>query len=256
MVDAVGDFLPDDGIEPVRSLRVPRQPLPLLWARGLAEARGEWLLIMETSCTPAPGWLTAVRQRLAGAPSVFGGAVEMADGHSMVDWSAYFCEYAQFMDPLPMSGRIGELPGNNICFHRDLMQIGKWFLAPGFWKTFWCNELMKNGVVLQAEPGMIVRFEKRYRFFPFLRRRFHHGRCYAGMRNLHLPGWKRMLYAGGSLFLPVLMLARMLQKFIPKRRLLMCYLAVLPYSILAVLAWAAGEAAGYCFGPGESCERI
>src|ERR1700675_4559983 len=166
IIDAVGDFFPDGGFEPVRWLRVPRQPLPFLWARGMADARGEWLVVMETSCPPAPGWLAALRQRTAGPPSIFGGAVEMAEGHGMVDWSAYFCEYAQFMNPLP-PGKINELPGNNICFHRDLMQIGQRFLAPGFWKTYWCGELIKDGVILQTEPGMVARLEKRYRFFPF-----------------------------------------------------------------------------------------
>ncbi len=255
IVDGRGDTPPDKN-EPVRRLQVPRQPLPFLWARGIAEAKGEWLVIMETTCPPAPGWLPALPRRTACAPGVFGGAVEMAEGHGVVDWAAYFCEYAPFMRPLSTSGKTFELPGNNICFHRDFLKFGRHYLAPGFWKTYWCGELTRNGIQLHAEPEMIVRFDKRYRPAHFFRRRFHHGRCYAGMRNLQLPGWKRILYAAGSLLLPLVMWGRMLRKFLPKGRLWGRYLAALPCSFLAVLAWAAGEMTGYGLGPGDSCEKI
>src|SRR5260221_8178555 len=87
IVDGRGDTPPDKN-EPVRRLQVPRQPLPFLWARGIAEAKGEWLVIMETTCPPAPGWLPALPRRTACAPGVFGGAGEIAEGHGVVDWAA------------------------------------------------------------------------------------------------------------------------------------------------------------------------
>ncbi len=60
---------------------------------------------------------------------------------------------------------------------------------------------------------------------------------------------KRVLFAVGTLVLPSLMFARLLGKVLPKRRLLGRFLICLPCCLLAIVAWAVGEAAGYCAGP-------
>ena len=232
-----------------------RQPLPRLWGDGIARARGEWIAIMETTCPPAPGWLAAALEAMNDCQEIFGGAVELAKGKSLVDWSAYFCEYGQFMRPLSQT-EVRELPGNNICFRRDLLARAPQFTRDGFWKTYWCRELMKQGVRLARVPAMAVEFDKSYRLMPFLIRRFHHGRCFAGMRLEPARFSARVMFAGGTMLLPLLSLWRITRSVLAKRRNLFRFAASLPVTLFAVATWSLGEFCGYTLGPGSSCGRI
>lgn len=233
----------------------PTQPLPRLWGNGIARARGEWIAIMETTCPPVPGWLAAVLDAMNDGHEIFGGAVELADGKSLVDWSAYFCEYGQFMRPLPQT-EVHELPGNNLCFRRSLLDRAPQFTRDGFWKTYWCRELMKQGVRLASIPAMAVEFDKSYRLLPFLIRRFHHGRCFAGMRLEHIRLSARVMFAGGTMLLPMLFLWRITKSVLAKRGNLFRFAASLPVTLFTVATWSLGEFCGYTLGPGTSCGRV
>lgn len=230
-------------------------PLPELWAEGIRRANGEWIAILETTCVPAPGWLAAVRAARKEGARIFGGAVELGAETGWVARAAYFCEYGQFMCPLE-NGAAGELPGNNICFHRDLLETAPQFTSAGFWKTYWCGELKKQGVQLYRAPEMAVVYEKKYGFLYFMARRFHHGRCFGGMRSGQFNAWQRISFALGTFVLPLLFLYRIAGAVLPKGRNTGLFLLSIPGLIAAVAAWSLGEFSGYLCGCGTSCKRI
>lgn len=230
-------------------------PLPEMWGAGIAVASGAWIAIMETTCPPLDNWTTNVMAAIRrGENDIFGGAVDLSLGQNATGRAAYFCEYAQFMSPLPC-GTATELPGNNVCFRRELLDLAPRFTRGAFWKSYWCGELKSQGIPLLREPTMIVRFEKSYRFWEFMRRRFHHGRCYGGMR--FAPGdRRRIIYAAAMPLLLALFCLRVAHVVFPKPRLFVSFATALPVTLLSLIAWVVGEGMGYLRGSGTSCQRI
>ena len=229
--------------------------LPVLWAAGIARSAGEIVAVTDSSCVVAENWISAIFAAHQSDSPVIGGAVEMCESKKLVDWAAYFCEYGQFMKPIA-AGVVQVLPGNNISFKRDVLEKNKQFVENEFWKTYLCQQLQADGIELISAPSMLVYYTKSFEFLPFLIRRFHHGRCFAGMRIKHETVFKRALYAVGTIFLPAVFLVRTLAPVLQKRRFVREFLLSLPISILAILFWSFGETCGYLAGTGKSCEHI
>ncbi len=152
--------------------------IPVLSAAGIAQSAGEIIALTDSSCLVDAHWITSILAAHQSLSPVIGGAVEIRGQMKLVDWAAYFCEYGQFMNPLK-SGVADVLPGNNISFKRPVLQKGREYVEPEFWKTYWCEKLKAEGIELISEPAMLVYYAKTFQTVPFLIRRFHHGRCFA-----------------------------------------------------------------------------
>ena len=259
----VADSRADDSVQEVMkkypevafSCFPEKTPLPMLWGGGIARSRGEIIAITDSTSVADCNWVPAILKAHESVHPVIGGAVEAAEGKNMVDWAAYFCEYGQFMRPLP-EGPADVLAGNNISFKRWTLTKGQEFVQNGFWKTYWCRQLQEEGIQLVSTPSIVIYDKKSYRLLPFLIRRFHHGRCFAGMRISQISGFKRASYILGSPLLPFLFLARTISAIVPKRRHLKQFMLSLPISIVAIMVWSVGEFCGYLAGAGESCAYI
>ncbi len=229
--------------------------LPVLWAAGIARASGEIIAITDSSCVVAENWISEIFAAHQSDSPVIGGAVEMSEGKKLVDWAAYFCEYGQFMKPFA-AGAVEVLPGNNISFKRDVLEKHSQFVENEFWKTYLCQQLQAEGIELISAPSMLVYYTKSFKFLPFLVRRFHHGRCFAGMRIKSKTVLKRFLYAVGTIFLPFVFFIRIITPVLQKRRFWRKFISALPISVLAIFLWSIGETFGYIAGTGKSCEHI
>jgi glycosyltransferase involved in cell wall biosynthesis len=232
-----------------------RTPLPVLWGAGIARATGEIIAITDATCRVSRDWIPAILKAHEAPHALIGGAVEVAECRSGLDWAAYFCEYGQFMRPLQKGAAI-ELPGNNLSFKRWTLDLATEFVRDGFWKTYWCHGLRKAGIELVAEPAVVVYCHRSYRLLPFLIRRFHHGRCFAGMRVEQTSSLARAGYVAGSWLLPFLFFARVLRMIFSKRRFWGEFARALPFTILAIVSWSLGEFCGYLAGEGKSCALI
>jgi hypothetical protein len=111
-------------------------------------------------------------------------------------------------------------------------------------------------VELVSAPSIVVHYRKSFRLLPFTVRRFHHGRCFAGMRMTGASRLTRWAYAAGSLVLPLVLFLRTFRAIASKRRYINKFLLSLPVSVLAIVSWSMGEFFGYLAGPGESCARV
>lgn len=259
VVDSSGDRAGGDSgnqDQGTMTLRFPQgTPLPALWGAGIQQSHGTLIAITDDCSVPDTQWVTAILAAHESSDLIVGGAVDPMPRRSLVDWAAYFCEYGQFMLPLA-GGVVSELPGNNVAFKRTALHKGTQFVKPGFWKTYWCRALQQEGVQLRSNPSMVVVDRKSYRLFPFLIRRYHHGRCFAGMRMTQVSSVMRVLYALGTPLLPILFMRRIAVPIMQKRRYLPQFILSLPISVLAVVSWSWGELYGYLVGPGRSCEFI
>ncbi len=101
-----------------------------------------------------------------------------------------------------------------------------------------------------------VYYAKTFQTVPFLIRRFHHGRCFAGMRVMEAALSKRAFYLGSSLILPFIFLYRTVAVVLGKKRFFRELLLAFPFIVLAIVFWSLGETCGYLAGTGKSCEHI
>jgi thiol-disulfide isomerase/thioredoxin len=232
-----------------------RVSLPELWAQGIRRSNGEIIAIMDSTCPPDEHWVDAVLEAHRSSHPVIGGAVELDGDPGLVDLAAYFCEYGQFMRPL-VEGVAQELPGNNLSFKRSVLDNCPEHVRDAFWKTLWCRKLQEEGIELFSTPSIVVRYRRTFRFLPFTVRRFHHGRCFAGMRISRTSVLTRMLYAVGSTLLPLVFFLRTVRTVASKRRHIGRFVLSLPVSLTAIASWSIGEFCGYVAGPGRSCARV
>lgn len=237
-------------------MRFPEKTaLPVLLEAGIARSTGQIIALTDTGCEVDGRWVTSILEAHEASTPVIGGSVECDARTRLTDWAVYFCEYGQFMQPIE-DGAANELPGNNLSFKRWTLSEGQEFLQGGFWKTYWCRRLQEKGISLELKRSIVVYYKKSFDFIPLLIRRFHHGRCFAGMRVKQSRLLMRVAYSVGSVLLPPLFLARTIIAVVPKRRHLKEFVFSLPITVLVIASWSLGEFCGYVTGTGKSCAHI
>ena len=235
---------------------LPRNtPIAVIRAAALRAATGQYIATITPTTRLLPGWLATVREALLEHP-VVGGAVEPAvTGWGAQAWAGFWCEYGHYLPPV-RGGLVRDLSGNNIAFHRDVLEATGALSdgAEGFWKATALRRLRATGVPLWMEPSLVVGHEWAWAFGPFLRRRFHHGRCYAASRAADEPErrWRRVVAAP---LLPALFLARLYVDVWPKGRYRRELLLATPLLLALYAMWALGEGAGAILRGGDSCAR-
>ncbi len=233
-----------------------KKTIPALRHLGVTRARGDLVAILEDHGEVSPGWASALIDAHEAAPSwgAVGGTVENGrDG--LVNWAAFFCEYAPYMGPV-VEGESADLPGNNIAYKRPHLLRHAHELEQGRWESWINDRLRADGVPIATTNRAPVRHIKPFRLGHFLTQRFHFARSYAGMRRVDQSPARRLIYGVGSLALPALLTARVTKTALAKRRDLGRFVACLPLIALFFTVGAAGEMVGYLVGPGDSLSRV
>jgi glycosyltransferase involved in cell wall biosynthesis len=233
-----------------------RESIPALRAIGLERARGRVIALTEDHCLPDPHWFEAIAAAHRAGRPVVGGAVENGSIERAVDWAVFFCEYADFMRPVP-AGAVAALPGNNTAYDRGVLDRLGPALRDGSWEPFWHARLLQEGVDFFSDPRMVVLHKKVFGYGYFLSQRYHYSRSFAGMRLAGASGWVRLAYAAATALLPPLLLARLVRTvLLRKRRFRAHFLRALPALCTFVVVWAVGEAVGALLGAGNSLARV
>ena len=239
---------------PILMIPSDRLPIPRLRYRGIAQASGRLIAVIEDHAAVDRDWAAALLNAHDGPWGAVAGAVENGvDG--FVNWAVFFCEYAPFMRPVA-EGEYADLPGNNIAYKRpDLLKHAQ-VLDEGKWES-WINEKLRvDGVPIASTNAMVVRHIKRFGIAYFLAQRFHFARSYAGMRRCDQSWPIRLVYAAGSLALPALLTVRVTKTVLAKRRHLAKFAMVWPLVALFMTVGAVGEMLGYLAGSGQSLDRV
>lgn len=234
-----------------------RRPIPELRAVGMKNARGEIIAITEDHCLAEPHWYERILAAHEAHFGAIGGAVENHPSiRHLIDWGVFFCEYSQYMNPIP-AGEAADIPGNNTSYRREfLAHMADLLDHGGSWESFLNERLREKGVKLYSDPSIIVFHKKVFGFGYFLRQRYHYARSYAGMRVEEASFAKRLLYAGFCPLLPLLLIGRMGWRVLSKRRHVGKFIQALPLLWIFSLSWAWGEFIGYLSGAGNSLLRV
>lgn len=230
--------------------------LPTLQALGIARSRGARIGLTEAPCRLAPDWVEAALAAAEGAPGpVVGGAMEPASGLGVLDRALFLCDELPFLRPFE-AGPASELPGNNIVFRGEVARAAVGRPAAGFWKSFLLADLLAAGTVVWRDPRPVVTLARSPGFARTVRRRWRHGRCFGAMRAARLTAGRRLVYALAGPVLPAVVAARLAAGARRKLRGRPDLTVALPFTLLWVGWWMAGELVGNLGGAGRSCAEL
>jgi hypothetical protein len=228
--------------------------VPVLRAAGLRRARGEVVAFIEDHAACARGWAEALVRAHRGPDAAIGGPVEQADDAGALDWAVYFYDYGRYMPPC-QAGRVEQLSGLNMSFKRSALDGARATERDGVLEAEIQASLRAGGQSLLLEPGAMVVHDRHHSGSEAVGRAFHLARGYAAGRLAGKGGLVRAAYAAAALTLPVLLLGRIGAGVLRKRRHARQLLQALPWLAVLVVAWSAGECAGYVAGAGSSAGR-
>jgi hypothetical protein len=215
-------------------------------------AAGEIIALTEDHCLPAADWCKKVVEvhRAQGAAAI-GGTVDNAATRGLIDWAAYWCEYGAFASPAA-PGLVAALAAANVTYKRAALQRIGALERTAYHEGDVHARFMAAGDALWAEPRLRVWHKKHFTARSYCRERFAYSRWYAGGRRAQLNPPRRLLYLGATPLLPGLLLLRLFQRTQGRPAERRRFAAALPYLLLFVCVWAAGEAAGILWGAGAS----
>ena len=243
--------LPKNGWSADFHVRPDSFTVPELRRDGIAAARGDVVALIEDHCTVDGNWIREIRQAHASHAAVVGGAVENMSGGNALDWAVYFYDYGKFMSP-NSAGVTETLSGLNTSYKRAALDEIRDDYRDGFFETFANEALKSRGHQLSMSPSAVVYHNKRYELRRALSHCYHLARSYAAKRVANAPLGRRFVFIFGSLFLPILLPARVVLSVIRKGRNLGHLVRAIPFLIVLMSAWSYGEFRGYSAGEGDS----
>lgn len=218
-----------------------------LRARGVAQARGEIVGLLEDHDRPEPHWCARVseahRQRFVEYAAV-GGAIENAIDRPL-NWAVYFCDFGRYQNPVP-AGESATASDVNVAYKRAALESIRALWRDDFNEVVVNGALHARGEKLALAPEIVV-YQHRadLRLGRALLERLIWGRTYGAVRSGQWGRGKRLLYALGTPLLPPLLLLRMTLTVLQRGRQRGAFFKALPLIFILTLCWAAGECVGY-----------
>lgn len=241
----------------VRLLSFDRQmSVPALRSAGVEVAYGRLVAITEDHCIPRHDWVQSMirAQRRTGWAAV-GGGVEIAPTSRAIDWTVYFCEYANLMSPVP-AGPAPAVPGMNVVYDMEQLAPLRSLFTSGLWENVIHERIRAAGHEMGLDPEIVVYHCKHFTIAMFLSERFHYSRAYAGNRVADASLASRLKWALKSFALPPLVLLRVVRAVVTRRRHLGWLVRTAHLVAFFSVVWSIGELVGYLAGPGDSLVKI
>jgi glycosyltransferase involved in cell wall biosynthesis len=234
--------------------RGERETVPELRRRGVKEARGAIVAIIEEHCLAAPDWLRrAMEAHASGDYGVAGGPVVDYAYKRLRDWVVYFCEYNGYLPPW-QDGETYNLGSANIAYSRAVLLKYDSFLSQGYWEAGLHPKLIADGVKFRSAPAMVVHHRGPFDYGYYLQQRYWFSRAFAGARKL--PASRKLVYFIAAPVVPFLLLARMAQRVLRQRCRVEKFAQSLPLLIPVLFVYVAGEFVGYLAGPGDALLKV
>lgn len=218
-----------------------------LRARGLAEANGEIVTLIEDHGIATPDWIARLAEAHHYPVAAVGGAIENGIDRPL-NWAVYFCDFLRYQNPLP-EGETFTVSDANVAYKRTALESIRTVWQEVFSESS-VNEAMRaRGERLVLAPlAVISQHRQGLRFRAALQERYVWGRSYAATRAKLAGTRRRLFWAVFTPALPLLMLARMTLMAWRKRRTLGAFVEALPLIAALSLSWSYGEFIGCVTG--------
>jgi len=245
---------------PTPNTRFVRCPVgstvPSMRLAGVRAASAPLIALTEDFCVPSAGWAEALldaHERERGA--VLGGPVARRGG-SASDWALTLIEYGRFFGRV--SHRSAEtafdLPSINVAYPARELFSALPSEATGIFEVELHARLRQAGVRFCLLPAATMFDQNTSQVRPAALAQYHHGRLFGGDRVRGCALAVRVKHALLAPAVPAVLLSRIARRVTAAGQAQQL-LRSLPALSLLLTAWAAGEAMGSMFGPGQSAER-
>jgi len=242
----------------LREIDLPRQTSPAvkflhlpgqhsyaeLRAAGVRASRGRVVAVTEDQCIPPGTWCANVVCVHTNTHVAVGGPVEKLQPDSPLGWAIYLRELGTYMPPMP-DGPSLHLTDCNVSYKRASLDSISGVWAKEFHEPQVHEALRQRGGTLWLSPALLTYQHRSLRFVPALKERYAFGRLFGCLRAAAVPRARRLLLVAVSLFLPALLVGRVLSSVLRKRRHRGACLVALPYLIVFSIVWSWGEFLGY-----------
>jgi len=232
----------------------PGTTIPALRRMAFRAARADVVGVIEDHVLVPSDWARRMLAAHAEGHQVVGGAVENAATGTLVDWSAFLCEYHQSLT-VP-TGNAAWVTGNNVTYRRALLERFADVLTDERWENHLHDAIRAAGIPLESRPGIVVGHRKHYTVGEYVSQRFLYSRSWAGARMAGAPAARRAAYGVAAFALPPILLWRIVKAVRATGRFGTELRRSVPLLLVYVVAWAAGESAGAWFGAGDALRRV
>ncbi|MFN2508029.1 MAG: glycosyltransferase family 2 protein [Chthoniobacterales bacterium] len=217
----------------------------LLRSLGVKEARGKSIALLEDHVTVSEHWVEAITTAHAEGKMICGGPIENDPGADAYQWALYFVEYGIYMPPIP-EGEAGILSGANIAYDREALMKCRDVWESAFYETDVNAALLRAGHTLTLLPTACVSSRLRMPLREALHHLFTGGAHYGCFRKSRTSWHARPFWFFAALVIPFVLLLRILRIAATRHpaRLLQI-IRGLPFLVLLIGAWSAGETLGY-----------
>jgi len=230
--------------------------VPALRQRGVEEAKGDLIAVIEEHCSAAPDWLhKAVAAHARGDYAAVGGPIVDYNYDRLRDWVVYFLEYHGALPPVP-DGETADLNDANIVYRRAVLTDHLELLGEGYWPMTLHPTLLGKGIKLLSVPDMVVHHRGPFDFGYYLGQRYLFSRAFAGVRAQNQPAARRWAYLVLAPIIPFMLLARITLKVLQKRCRVGRFIQTLPLLATALVVLVAGEWVGCLLGPGDALSKV
>jgi hypothetical protein len=244
-------FVPADGFD-FEAARASgsHEPFDVLRTVGLKAARGEYVALTEDHATLSRDWCKTAVELLDQHPELgaLGGALECGSNR-MLNRAICYCDFGRYQNPLP-EGPARFVSDSNVVYRSRALDEIKSVWDSRFREFPVHHALIEHGRPIWLTPRMTA-WQNRVEMTlgEALKERYIWGRAFAGIRFDRSSLGRRLIYAGLTPALPVLLSYRLLRRASssgPKR--LGKLLPALPHIALLTSFWALGEFVGYSTG--------
>jgi hypothetical protein len=226
-------------------------------AAGVAQASAPIVAYAEEHSYPEPGWAAALIEAHRNPWAGVGAVLANANPECLTSWANFFLDFGPWMAPAA-GGQTDRLPWHHTSYKRSLL-VGYGQRLAGMLETegILHADLRTQGYRLYLEPAAKARHVNLSRLSSFVRGEFHGGRLFGAARARHgrWSALRRLLYAGGSPFVPLLRAPRVLRDIHRAGRQRELVPRVLPLLMIGLIAHSIGEAAGYVLSAGMAAQR-
>ena len=218
--------------------------IPHLWRDGIRAAHGPLVAVTTAHCLPALDWVERLLVTdLTGSAGV-GGVIENDPASDAKGWAIFVLRYVSYAPP--QAGRaVADLAADNAVYRKDALMHHAVLLEDGFWESSFHRRFAADGLPLRLDPTLRVIHRNRYRAGQFFLQRLRHGRQFGSSRGLGLAPQRRLMLLAAVPMLGAVFLLKILARAArwPGRGLHL--LPALPWLVLFLIGWTAGEASGY-----------
>ena len=216
-------------------------------AVGLQRSRGRIVAMTEDHALPAIDWVSQILKVHEQSYDVIGGAVENGI-EKPLNRALYYCDFGRYGRPFS-SSEASYLSDVNIAYKREALVSVQDVWLDAYQETTVHWTLKRNGRKLFLDDRSVVyQNRKGIMIMGALRERIGWGRIFAETRVREITLLSRVLFAVGSLFLPILMLGRVFRNMRRQKRTVGIMFSTLPVACLLLFAWSWGEFIGYLLG--------